>query len=163
MGMTTRRAIDSDAAAACEVVRRSITELCTADHHNDQATVTAWLENKTIAMFRRLINAESKSCVVAIIDDNICGFGHINHSGEIGLLYVAPEARFRGASTAMLQWLEDEVSRLGVRTVFLRSSLTAKRFYEGRGYVQAGEAKPGFGITSGWPMVKQLAPNGIQP
>src|SRR5207244_4047726 len=106
MGVTTRCAIESDAAAACDVVRRSIIELCVADHGNDEETLAAWLENKTVGMFTTLINAESKSCIVAILDARVSGFGHINHSGEVGLLYVAPEARFRGASTAMLEWLE---------------------------------------------------------
>jgi len=89
---------------------------------------------------------------VAIVDGEVCGFGHINHDGVIGLLYVAPEARFLGASTAMLEWLENEVARLGIRIVRLESSLTAKRFYEARGYVEAGEPTAGFGITKGWPI-----------
>src|SRR5262245_40297597 len=109
MTIAVRRAIPSDANAACNVVRRSIGELCVADHQNDAATLAAWLENKTIAFFEQIINEESNSCVVALHDANVCGFGHINHSGVIGLLYVAPEARFSGVSSAMLTWLENEV------------------------------------------------------
>jgi hypothetical protein len=33
--MEIRDATLSDAAAACEVLRQSISELCVADHHND--------------------------------------------------------------------------------------------------------------------------------
>jgi N-acetylglutamate synthase-like GNAT family acetyltransferase len=157
MVVTVRQAVESDAESACDVVRRSIRELCIADHRNDQDTLEAWLENKTVAMFERLINAESKSCVVALRNRQVCGFGHMNHSGEVGLLYVAPEARFLGASTLMLAWLEEQAARLGLNAVFLNSSLTAKRFYEARGYEQTAEPSPGFGITWGWPMVKQLA------
>ena len=156
MGIIIRRAMESDAVAACDVVRRSISELCVADHCNNEATLTAWLENKSVDTFLRLIRAESKSCVVAILDDNICGFGHIDHSGAIGLLYVAPDARFLGASTAMLGWLEDEAFRLGVKAVTLNSSLTAREFYMARGYALAGEPIAGFGITQAWPMSKQL-------
>jgi N-acetylglutamate synthase-like GNAT family acetyltransferase len=157
MPVSVRKAVESDAESACDVVRRSIKELCVADHRNDRDTLDAWLENKTVAMFERLINAESKSCVVALRNDQICGFGHMNHTGEVGLLYVAPEARFLGASTLMLAWLEEQAAGLGLNAVFLNSSLTAKRFYEARGYVQTDDPTPGFGITSGWPMVKQLA------
>ena len=157
MSIAIRQAVASDAQLACDIVRRSITELCVADHRNDQNTLDAWLENKTVAMFERLINAESKSCVVALRNGQVCGFGHMNHSGEVGLLYVAPEARFLGASTLMLAWLEEQAARLRLPCVFLNSSLTAKRFYEARGYVQTADPRPGFGITSGWPMVKQLA------
>jgi GNAT superfamily N-acetyltransferase len=156
MRISVRRSVESDAPAACNVVRRSITDLCVADHQNDHATVAEWLENKTVVFFQRVINAESNSCVVATLDGKICGFGHINHTGVIGLLYVAPEARFMGVSTAMLEWLESEAPRLGIPTVTLESSLTAKKFYEARGYVQSGEPTPGYGITNGWPMEKRL-------
>jgi len=148
--------MESDAVAACEVVRQSISELCVADHCNDEKTLSAWLENKSVDMFQRMIRDETKSCVVAILDDTVCGFGHISHSGNIGLLYVAPEARFLGASTAMLGWLEDEAFRLGVKAVTLNSSLTAKPFYLARGYVMAGDPIAGFGITNSWPMSKRL-------
>ena len=157
MSIQLRRAIESDAEAACEVVRRSIIELCDADHHDDSATLAAWLRNKTSNFFKRVISAESNSCVVAVLADKLCAFGHISHSGVIGLLYVAPDARFMGASTMMLEWLEGEARRLGVRVVTLESSLTARRFYEARGYAQVGEPKNGFGITKSWPMKKSIA------
>jgi GNAT superfamily N-acetyltransferase len=157
MSVTIRRAIESDAAAARDIVRRSITQLCIADHHDDEGTLAAWLRNKTVETFTRLNVAESKSCVVAVLNDNVCGFGHISHSGIVGLLYVDPEARFLGASTAMLNWLEEEVSRLGVNTVSLNSSYTARQFYKSRGYIQTGEPVAGFGITFGWPMAKRLS------
>jgi len=35
--MEIRDAVPSDARAACEVLRRSITELCVADHRNEPA------------------------------------------------------------------------------------------------------------------------------
>jgi GNAT superfamily N-acetyltransferase len=157
MSVTIRRAIESDAGPACDVVRRSIIELCVTDHRYDEETLAAWLSNKTLEMFTRLILAETKSCVVAVLNDKVCGFGHINHSGNVGLLYVDPDARFLGASTAMLHWLEEEVFRLGVNTVSLNSSDTARQFYKSRGYVQTGEPVAGFGITFGWPMTKRLA------
>ena len=48
--------------------------------------------------------------------------GHINHSGEIDLLYVGPEARFVGVSSMLLEWLEAETARVGLNKAFLRSS-----------------------------------------
>ena len=85
----------------------------------------------------------------------------MNHSGEVGLLYVAPEARFLliGAGTLMLEWLENEAVRLQLETVFLDSSLTAQGFYDARGYIPAGEPTPGFGITRCWLMMKFLNRN----
>jgi GNAT superfamily N-acetyltransferase len=156
--MIVRLATESDAEAACDVVRRSIRELCEEDHRNDPVTLEAWLEDKTVRRFQQLIRAESKHCVVALLADLVCGFGHIDHSGEIGLLYVAPEARFLGASTAMLRWLEEAARRSGLASIRLHSSLTARGFYAARGYREDGEPKPGFGITWQYPMVRRLEP-----
>ena len=37
-----------DAIAGCDVLKRSIAELCIADHKNDPAILARWLGNKTI-------------------------------------------------------------------------------------------------------------------
>ena len=154
--VTVRPAIETDAQSAVDVVRRSITELCVVDHRNDDQTLLAWLENKTEANFQRWIKAESNYCVVAELETAICGFAHINRLGKVGLLYVTPEARFLGASKLMLQELEAEAVRRGLRQVYLHSSLTALSFYEARGYTQTAEAVPGYGVTHGFPMVKKI-------
>ena len=41
--LSIREATIADAAAACEVVRSSIVDLCIEDHGNHSATLTAWL------------------------------------------------------------------------------------------------------------------------
>src|SRR3979409_2171265 len=45
--MKVRDAVPEDAAAACQVVRRSIAALCLADHRNDPEIMGRWLGNKT--------------------------------------------------------------------------------------------------------------------
>jgi hypothetical protein len=45
--MEIRDAVAEDAPAACQVLRRSISELCVADHGNDPAILAKWLLNKT--------------------------------------------------------------------------------------------------------------------
>jgi hypothetical protein len=45
--MEIRDARLEDASSACQVVGRSISELCVADHGNDPAILKQWLNNKT--------------------------------------------------------------------------------------------------------------------
>jgi len=45
--MEIRDAVAEDAPAACQVVRRSISELCIADHRSDPTILMRWLSNKT--------------------------------------------------------------------------------------------------------------------
>jgi hypothetical protein len=58
-------AMPLDASAACDVMRRSIAELCVADHKNDPTILGRWLNNKTPENFRSWIRPGS-SLLVAI-------------------------------------------------------------------------------------------------
>ena len=158
-GIRIRPAAKADAAAACDLIRRSITELLAREHMNDEGTLAAWLENKSEENALRWIPADDRCSIVALDDDRICGFGMIKKSGEVGLLYVAPEARFRGASNSMLRGLERQATRWGVTTVTAVSSLTAREFYLKRGYIASGEPVKGFGLTLGYPVSKTLTPS----
>jgi hypothetical protein len=44
---TVRQAQPKDAEAAVEIVRRSITELCTADHRGDAETIAKYGDSKS--------------------------------------------------------------------------------------------------------------------
>jgi len=99
--MQIRRAKTDDAAAACTVLRRSITELCRADHGGDEILLGKWLSNKTVENVARWI-LESHF-VVAEEGEIILGVAAMNASGKIALNYVSPEARFRGVSKALVR------------------------------------------------------------
>ena len=154
MAVEIRPARDADAEAACEVLRRSIRELCTEDHREDAATLAAWLFNKTPENVRRWISTGH----VVVADDagTLCGVGAVQATGEITLNYVAPEARFRGVSKALVAAVEAWARDHGVTRCTLRSTATARRFYASVGYGDSGPPSPGFGITLAYPMAKEL-------
>ena len=93
-----RDAVPEDASAACEVMRRSISELCSADHSNDAVILGRWLANKTPEIVGSWIIKPGNSVLVAVDDDSILAVGSVTDAGEITLNYVSPDARFRGAS-----------------------------------------------------------------
>lgn len=155
-----RKAVATDASAACEVVRRSIEELCVADHRGDPATLSAWLESKTPANSERWIQSERHVAVAADRDAELVGFGLLNLDGYIALLYVAPEARFKGVSKSILGLLEREALAAGIQELKVESSKTALRFYRSAGYTSTGGCVPGFGVTSCYPMSRQLVSSG---
>jgi len=156
MSVTVRRAEPADAAEICAVLRASITELLASAHRNDPATLGAWLENKTVENALRWISADDRYAVVASEVGTVCGFGMMKSTGEIGLLYVAPSARFRGVSKALLAALEERAAAWGLRRMTANSSCTALPFYRARGYQPAGEPVQGFGVTRMWPLAKTL-------
>jgi GNAT superfamily N-acetyltransferase len=139
------------------VVRRSINQLCSLDHHRDEQTISEWLANKTEANFDAWIKSEQHIALVAERADELVGFALLRRTGILALLYVAPEARFQGISKALLTKLERWALESGVTEISLESSLTALRFYQDCGYLGTGAPVRGFGITNGYPMSKRIA------
>ena len=127
--MQIRDATPEDAAAACDVLRRSISELCVADHRNDPAILGAWLGNKTPEIVAGWTRQKGNSLLVATEGNTILAVGSVTGAGEIMLNYVALEARFRGVSRALLKALEARAAERGNARCRLTSTETAHRFY----------------------------------
>jgi len=153
--MKVRDAVPEDASAACEVMRRSITELCGADHHDDPAILERWLGNKTPEIFRSWIRPDN-GLLVAVEENYILAVGCVTDAGEITLNYVSPDARLRGVSSALLKALEHRAMEQGNERCRLTSTETARRFYLARGYSVDGAMEGKFGTTFSYPMSKRL-------
>jgi hypothetical protein len=149
-----RRATPEDGTAAREVMRRSIAELCVADHKNDPAILGRWLSNKTPETFRSWIRPNNSLHVAE--NDDILAVGCVTDGGEITLNYVSPDAGFCGVSTTLLASLEKRAIERGNEVCKLESAETARRFYLARGYTEEGPGR--FGSTSGYPMSKRIKP-----
>lgn len=102
--------------------------------------------------------ASDSSVLVAVNDDRIVAVGAVTDRGEMRLNYVAPEARLRGVSRAMLRALELRVRERGNSRITLLSTETARQFYRLAGYVEAGPRSCKFGTLAGYPMAKTLRP-----
>ena len=153
--MEIRDAVAEDAEAACQVLRRSIAELCLADHRNDPAILERWLGNKTPEFFVSWIEQSDNSLLVAVEAGSILAVGSVTDTGNITLNYVSPDARFRGVSRALLGALEARAAERGNIRCTLTSTETARRFYQANGYVEDGPPVGNFGM-SGYPMSKLL-------
>jgi GNAT superfamily N-acetyltransferase len=149
-----RIARPSDAAAACAVMRRSIVELCQADHGGDAKALETWLANKQPEIVARWIAGDPEGYWVAVDGEAIQGIAAIR-AGEILLNYVSPDARFRGVSRALIERLEQRARESGWERLTLTSTVTAHRFYRARGYTDSSAPIQHFGMTA-YPMAKSL-------
>ncbi len=138
------------------VLRRSIAELCGADHQEDAETLRLWLFNKTPEHVRKWVADPGNRLLVAEEEGQILGVAAMQTTGRISLNYVSPDARFRGVSRALVEELEGHARALGLAHCTLESTRTALAFYRGMGYTEAGEPQQGFGGTVGLPMRKSL-------
>ncbi len=134
MDIQIRGGTAADAAEAVNALRRSIAELCVADHLNDPTELDGWLRNKTVAAWRQWIARDDAIVLVAERDSKIVGVGMATLSGEILLNYVHPEARFEGVSKAILEAIEAKLRLRNVQRCQLESTVTARLFYERCGF-----------------------------
>jgi GNAT superfamily N-acetyltransferase len=155
--MEIRDARMQDAPAACTVLRRSITELCVADHGNDPAILSRWLSNKTPENVAAWIVQPGNSVLVAVENNTVLAVGSVTDEGRITLNYVSPDARFRGVSRRLLAVLEARAADRGNSACTLVSTETARRFYRANGYAETGPPRRQFGTGAGYPMAKQVA------
>lgn len=137
------------------VLIASITELCVADHGNDPAKLAAWTRNKSPEGVQAMLASPRGRLSVAELDGAVVAVGAISDGGEITLNYVAPQARLRGVSKAMLVALEDGLKALGFAEGRLEATATARRFYEAAGWIADGPQARGR-VVNGYPMRKAL-------
>src|ERR1051326_8576716 len=161
--MKIRDAVPEDAPAACEVIRRSIIELCAADHHNDPAILERWLPNKTAEIVASWICQPGNSVLLAVEGNAVLAVGSVTDEGEITLNYVSPEARFRGVSRAMIGALETRAGERSNERCILVSTETARPFYRSAGYTEDGPPQRKFGTAGSYPMSKQLTVIRLEP
>jgi GNAT superfamily N-acetyltransferase len=152
-----RDATPEDAVAACELLRESISKLCVADHRDDPAILDAWLSNKKPEIVAAWATAPGNSLLVAVEGQALLAVGSVTDAGEITLNYVAPAARFRGVSRALLRALEARAVERGNIHCTLTSTETAHRFYLTGGYVDEGAPLGKFGTGAGYPMSRSVA------
>ena len=155
MAVTIRKAAEADAAPACDLVRRSIKELCLEDHANDPLTLEGWLCNKTPENMAYWITNPGTHVFIAERDGQMAGVGAVTDYGEILLAYVDPGFRFKGVTHALLKAMEDQCRGGIVERMSLTTTETARPFFLGRGYVLEEEEGDAFAEAE-LAMVKSL-------
>ena len=158
--MIIRDATPADAPQACQVLRDSIAQLCSADHRDDPVVLSRWLANKTPDNVASWADGIGRSLLLVVEGEASVAVGGVKDDGEITLNYVAPSARFRGISSALLAALASRALQRGAVTASLLSTETAHRFYLARGYHDEGPPVGKFGTAASYPMTKVLVPHG---
>lgn len=154
--LNLRPAQPSDAEAATTLLRRSIAELCATDHQHDEATLAAWLANKTPEHFRKMLANPNSFHVVAEENQRLLGVGAISRNGEIRLLYLLPGAQRRGIGKAIYLAMEQQAKTWGLSRLTAHANTDACAFYERKGFQSTGGAVSFLGKARGWPYEKVL-------
>ena len=154
MQLEIRPARVEDAAAVSELVRRSITVCCTADHGGDAALIARWTANKTPENVRHWLAAAGSIALVAHHSGQVVGFALVA-GDELALCYVSPEVLHHGVGKALLREATLQVYARGVQVLRLDSTQTALAFYLRNGFSVQGPPRHWAGLEA-QPMSKAL-------
>lgn len=149
-----REARPADAIEISDVLIRSITMLCAEDHMDDPKLIEDWVANKSPEDILSWIKSGAQMRV-SLAGDLIAAVGCYTDDGMVQLLYVSPESRGRGHSSALLKHMEHEMRNAGIEAARLVSSKTAQDYYLKQGWEIDGERVVCYS-TDGQPMRKQL-------
>ena len=136
MSIIVRPARAEDVPAMSRVLTASITELCAADHENDPRRIGEWTANKTPEGVADMLARDGLYLFVAEQNGQVAAVGATTANGGIALNYVAPEARFKGLSKALLAAMEADLLSRGCSLGRLEATRTARAFYLSQGWLE---------------------------
>ncbi len=123
-----RRYTKNDCATLMNLFYETIHNINIKDYTEDE--VFAW----TDGVFDYKIWNErflKSYTIIAEIDGLITGFGNIDNNGYLDCLYVHKDYQRKGIATVICDELEKSV----VQQIYANVSITAKPFFEKRGYI----------------------------
>lgn len=128
--MMIRAYIQDDCAATAQLFRETIREVCKGDYTPGQ--LRAWMSGcDDLEAWNTSLLANKT--LVAEEDGKIVGFGDIDETGYLDRLFVHKNHQGEGIGTVLCDALE-ALAPDGVST---HASITAKPFFEARGYAVA--------------------------
>lgn len=122
------RADDCDATIA--IFLAAIREVASRDYTPDEIEAWAQVEDRDTWATRR---ASRPSWVVECEGVTI-GFSDLEQDGHLDMMFVHPAYQGIGVASLLLGKVEDEARRQGLGRIFTEASLTARPFFEHRGF-----------------------------
>lgn len=114
-----------------ELFRASVRQVASRDY--SPAQVLAWAPDdldRDLWLQRR----GSRPTWVAMIDGRIAGFTDLEADGHVDMMFVHPDFQGRRVASGLLRHVEAEAADLGLARLFTEASITAKPFFERRGF-----------------------------
>jgi putative acetyltransferase len=127
--ISVRPYLAADLDAVIDIFLRSIREVASKDY--DQAQVCAWAHADRDAWATLRL---SRPTWLATLDDEAVGFTDLEPDGHLDMMFVHPAYQGVGVATLLLATVETTAAEQGIRRLFTEASLTARPFFERRGF-----------------------------
>ena len=126
--MKLREYLPSDCEQMAKLFYNTVHSVNAKDYTGEQ--LSAWATGK-VDLRERNSSFLKHNTIIAENDGTIVGFGDIDKSGYLDRLYVHKDCQGQGIASAICDKLEQSVKG---KTVTTYSSVTAKSFFQHRGY-----------------------------
>jgi putative acetyltransferase len=130
-----REAIVGDAPAVADLFYNTVVNVNVGDY--SVAQVEAWAgPAPEPEKWEQRIAADSsaRKMFVATKEDRVVGFAELEEDGHLDTLYVHHEYQGCGIASTLLDRVEAEARRLGLRRLYTEASITAEPFFRARGF-----------------------------
>ena len=129
--INVRKYLMEDCKEIIELFKNTVHLINARDYNKEQLNSWAPEEIDYMAWNKSLLEHYS---IIAEKSSIIVGFGDINDSGYLDRLYVHKDHQGKGIATKIAEELENHVLGNGIQKIVTHASITAKTFFEKRGY-----------------------------
>lgn len=135
MHVEVRDATAGDASAVADLFYNSILNVNVGDYSVAQVEALAGPTPVPELWHGRITeDSSTRRMFVATKEDEIVGFAEWEEDGHIDTLYFHHEYQGCGIASALLDRIEAEARRLGLRRLYTEASITAEPFFRARGF-----------------------------
>lgn len=141
--MVIRDYQEQDAKALAEIYYNTIHKINIKDYTQEQ--VNAWALRSSLDDLTGWLEKWSKlKPMVAVVNDTIVGFAEFNDNGYIDCFYCHHEWQRHGVGSALMGAIEDRAKAYNVKCIFANVSITARPFFETKGFQMVKEQEVEF-------------------
>lgn len=120
-----------DAQATIDIFLRAIREVASKDYSPEQ--ITAWAKVDDAEVWARY--RASRPTWLAMDGSVPVGFTDLKPDGFLDMMFVDPDQQGKGIASLLLATVEKAACEQGLQRIFTEASLTARPFFERRGFV----------------------------
>lgn len=137
MKITIRGYQESDAGSLASIYYHTIHNINTKDYSKEQ--VDAWAPMSSLEIEGWKKKWKRVVPLVAIADNTVVGFAEFESNGHIDCFYCHHEWLGKGVGSALMHALLDKADSSAIKKVFAEVSITAKPFFEAKGFLVVKE------------------------
>lgn len=131
--ITIRSYSEADVTSLAAIYFYAIHNVNTKDYSTEQ--VNAWAPSTSLEIDGWIKKWKNLPPIVATINDTVVGFAEFEDNGHIDCFYCHHEYQGCGVGSALMKEIENRARELKVNKIFAEVSITARPFFETKGFI----------------------------